>query len=238
MNEQLIQYCERTSHAFWAEPWNAVTNAAFLVAALLAWMRWRRTGSDDPLVGVLIVVVTATGIGSFLWHTFATRWSLLTDTIPIAIFIYTYFWLAMRRFLHLSALAATLLTLVFAAASVALQILGKGALNGSIGYLPALAAMAGVSGAMALRHPSGQSQAQALLRIRVAKIVATAGFFFSISLFFRTIDRDVCGHMAMGTHFVWHIMNGCVLYLLIHAATEYRGDRDARIETRNRTGGQ
>ena len=30
-------YCERTDFAFWSEPLNAVSNAAFVIAALLVW---------------------------------------------------------------------------------------------------------------------------------------------------------------------------------------------------------
>ena len=30
----IFDYCERTSAAFWAEPLNAVTNGAFIVAAI------------------------------------------------------------------------------------------------------------------------------------------------------------------------------------------------------------
>lgn len=232
MNEQLIRYCERTSHAFWAEPWNAVTNAAFLLAALFAWMHWRRNcrengGADGP-AAALIVIVAVTGTGSFLWHTFATRWAMLTDTIPIAIFIYTYFWFAMRRFLHLPALTATAMTLAFGLGSVAIQAWGKGTLNGSMGYLPALLAMTGVSAAMAFWHPVHASQIDPHLRMHTAKLVAAAGFLFSFSLFFRTIDREVCMQFAHGTHFLWHILNACVLYVLIRAMVDYRdGERPA-----------
>ena len=35
--EAVDGYCERVDAAFWSEPINAVTNAAFLIAAIWAW---------------------------------------------------------------------------------------------------------------------------------------------------------------------------------------------------------
>jgi hypothetical protein len=40
-------YCERTDPSFWAEPVNALTNIAFLLAAALAFCAWRRDGARD-----------------------------------------------------------------------------------------------------------------------------------------------------------------------------------------------
>ena len=43
--DRIDAYCERLGPAFWAEPVNALTNAAFPIAAWVAWRRWR----GDPL---------------------------------------------------------------------------------------------------------------------------------------------------------------------------------------------
>ncbi len=37
--EQIDGYCERTDFTYWSEPLNAVTNVAFIIAALLLWRR-------------------------------------------------------------------------------------------------------------------------------------------------------------------------------------------------------
>src|SRR6202043_2061515 len=90
----------------------------------------------------LIVVVAAVGLGSFTFHTVATRGAMLADVIPLAIFIYGYLLLALRRFLHLSVAAAIVIVVGYAAGEQALSWLAPPrALNGSIGYLPALVAM-------------------------------------------------------------------------------------------------
>ena len=96
-------YCERTDASFWAEPANALSNAAFLIAAAAAFWLWRRAPGRDWPALALIIVVMAVGVGSFAFHTLATRGAILADVIPIALFIYGYLLLALRRFLRLSA---------------------------------------------------------------------------------------------------------------------------------------
>ena len=41
---------------------------------------------------------------------------------------------------------------------------------------------------------------------------------FAISLFFRTIDRAICPAFPLGAHVLWHLLNACVLWLLLRAA--------------------
>jgi hypothetical protein len=92
-------YCERIDASFWSEPVNALSNGGFLAAAALAFLQWRRARSSDRPAICLIIIVATVGVGSFLFHTFANRWSRLADVLPIAGFIYGYFFLAMRRYL-------------------------------------------------------------------------------------------------------------------------------------------
>ena len=80
-------YCERTSSAFDAEPINALTNAAFLIAA---WSAWRLQlsyplGNGRGLINGLIGTMALVGLGSFLFHTVATRWAEWADVLPIAV---------------------------------------------------------------------------------------------------------------------------------------------------------
>ncbi|NJN40478.1 MAG: hypothetical protein HC807_06085 [Gammaproteobacteria bacterium] len=35
-----------------------------------------------------------------------------------------------------------------------------------------------------------------------------------MSLTFRTLDRDLCAAIPLGTHFLWHLLNAVVLYRL------------------------
>lgn len=215
--EPVQAYCERTDAAFWSEPVNAATNAAFLVAALLA---ARRARGDRPVLA-LAAVVFVVGIGSFLFHTLANRWSMLADVIPIAVFIHGYFGLAMARFFGLSIAVAGLATLAFGAFGLGLSpaldgLTGRDTAaltNGSIDYLPAVLALLGVGLALVRRAPAP------------GRAVLATGALFLVSLAFRTLDRQVCAGLPLGTHFLWHGLNALVLYRLLATAARFRAER-------------
>jgi hypothetical protein len=201
-------YCERTDPSFWAEPFNAVTNASFLIAALVALVQWRRGGNDWPVLA-LIVVTFAIGIGSFIFHTVATSGAAKFDTIPIAVFIYGYLLLALRRYLGLSLVMSIAILVAFSAFNyVEAALVPVGALNGSHAYLPALAAL------LAVAWPVRAS--------RAGRLMFAAAGILAASLTFRSIDMAVCDALPFGTHFIWHSLNGLALYLLLRAALDGR----------------
>ena len=224
--EKIFAYCERgTDPAFWAEPLNAISNAAFLIAAIAALMEWNRGRHDlrgnDLGGGVelsLIALVAVIGIGSFLFHTFATRWAAVADVLPITLFMFAYLGYALPRFLGLSWIATIVgLAAFFAAISMAESTTcgGSPCLNGSVGYVPALAAL-GVIGAWLayIAHPASRP-------------ILTGTALFAVSLAFRTLDRSICpatalfGGREFGTHFIWHVCNAALLYLLLRAAVRH-----------------
>jgi hypothetical protein len=217
----VIDYCERQSSAFWAEPANALSNFAFIIAAAAAFLLWRRRGGADYPALALIIVTASVGIGSFVFHTIATRGAMLFDVIPIAIFIYAYFLLALRRFFGAPLATATAITLAFAAGSTFATTID--ALNGSVGYLPALAALAIFA---ALLWPRGGHR-------ETARALAGAALLFAVSLVFRTVDRAICPAVPLGAHVLWHMLNACVLWLLLRAAilaAPRRGDQASPIQ--------
>src|SRR5262245_6566510 len=101
--EQIFLYCERGHNpAFWAEPLNALTNAAFIIAAALAtvdFLRQPRGTVGIAEAGLIAIVIV---IGSFLFHTFATRWAQVADWGPIIVFMLAYLAYAARRLLGLN----------------------------------------------------------------------------------------------------------------------------------------
>jgi hypothetical protein len=205
-------YCERLGPGFWAEPLNAATNAAFIAAALFALVLWRRAGARDWPALWLIAVTFLVGTGSFLFHTFANRWSFLADVLPIAVFIYSYFLLAMRRYLGLGPGPAISVTVLFAAFNMSFSPLWLGilpgvTLNGSVGYIPAALALFVVG---IVCWVSGVREA--------GRALLTAACVFALSLLFRSMDDTVCARMPAGTHFLWHLLNALVLGLLMKAA--------------------
>lgn len=205
-------YCERLGPGFWAEPLNAVTNAAFLVAALYALVLWRRAGARDWPALWLIAVTFIVGAGSFLFHTFANRWSLLVDVLPIAVFIYSYFLLAMRRYLGLGWIVAIAVTALFVLFNMSFgrlwfSVLPGVTLSGSVGYIPAALALMAVGIVCLL---SGTKDA--------GRALLAAACVFALSLLFRSIDDTICATIPAGTHFLWHGLNALVLFILMKAA--------------------
>jgi hypothetical protein len=204
-SEPVDLYCERTDPSFWAEPFNALTNGAFLIAAALAFVLWRQRGDRDPATLSLIIVTAVIGIGSFAFHTLATKGAVLLDVIPIALFVYGYLFLALRRFLRLQLLATIGILSAFIVASKGLSYaVPPDFLNGSTDYLPPLTAL------IAVGILIGSN--------RVGSSILLAAAVFLVSLVFRTIDRGVCGVFPIGTHFIWHLLNAGVLYILLRTA--------------------
>jgi hypothetical protein len=202
-------YCERVGPAFWAEPVNALSNLAFLVAAFAAFRSWQRNGKDDKAILALIIVTGAVALGSFVFHTVATRGAMLLDVTPIGIFIYGYFLLALRRFLLLSWPSALALLACFIALSLALaNVVPREFLNGSSGYFPALVALIAF-GWLLRGHITGRA-------------MSVAAGLFAVSLVFRIIDLDVCAAWPIGTHFLWHLFNAGVLCTVLRAAIAER----------------
>ena len=218
---QIFAYCERgTSAAFWAEPLNAISNLAFIVIAVLALQLFRvkRTLRDGVVELGLIGIVFAVGVGSFLFHTFATKWAMLADTIPISIFMISYLGYAVRRFVGATWFATALSIIFFLLSASAVETIscdGARCLNGSLGYVPAWAALMIIGGALqASDHPA-------------AKSLLAAAAVFGVSLVFRSVDFLVCASTLIqpgwsaGTHAVWHLLNAAVLYVLLRAAVSY-----------------
>ncbi|MEM8788207.1 MAG: ceramidase domain-containing protein [Pseudomonadota bacterium] len=202
--QQLDNYCERIDFTFWAEPVNAVTNAAFILAALFCWAVMG--GKRDPGARLLVAILMAIGIGSFLFHTYATRWALATDVWPITAFILVYVYLATTRFFALPRWAGGIAVALFVPYSAALIALVQpitGSLNGSIGYVPVPVLILGYAAVLAFRD-----------RVTAAGLAIGAGILV-LSLFFRTIDAAICPALPLGTHFLWHVLNGIMLGWMI-----------------------
>lgn len=198
-------YCERTDIGFWNEPVNALSNAAFLVAAALLCKLYKANNAKDPESALLIALVALVGAGSFLFHTFATYLTMLADVIPIGVTVFVYLWISLRRLLGFGTLKTMLMLIGFAAVAVATAYVPDAySFNGSVGYFPCLAAIA----LIAFRLPHGHAARPPIFQ---------AAACFTLSLTFRSLDMALCPGLPLGTHFLWHLLNGAVLYLLVKA---------------------
>lgn len=200
-------YCERLDPGYWAEPVNALTNAAFVVAAMFM---WRRSGA--LIEHVLCAVLALIGIGSYLFHTHATPWAALADTTPIALYVLVYVYAANRSFWGLRpwpALGGTVLFFPYAALTVPLFQMVPG-LGSSAAYAPVPLLI--VLYAVLLRHRLPQ----------VARGLAIGAGLLVISLSLRTIDEPLCHALPLGTHFLWHIFNALMLGWMIEVLRRHR----------------
>ena len=229
-NAKLFNYCERgLDPGFWAEPLNAITNLAFALVAIAMMRRlyavqagerpWNRTGLTLRLL--LIALVALISVGSFGFHTLATRWARMGDVVPIGLFMIAYLVFALRHFVRAGAGAIAVALGVFAAVGFLAGRLtgadGMPVFNGTVAYVPALLALLAVGVALAQRDEPDLREKSRLLLL--------AGGIFSVSMVFRTIDLTICDRTAIadhavGTHFLWHLLNALTLYLLLRAAIE------------------
>ncbi|MCA3509615.1 MAG: ceramidase domain-containing protein [Rhodobacter sp.] len=204
-------YCERLKPGYWAEPVNAVTNLAFVVAAAVM---WRRT-AGLPLARAMVLVLAAIGVGSYLFHTHANRVTGVMDVIPIVAFILLYVFAASRDFLRLTPWRAGLATVAFlpyAAATVPLWSMVPG-LGSSAGYAPVPVLILVYAWLLRRRAPA------------TAQGLAAGAGLLVLSLVFRTVDEPLCGVWPMGTHFLWHLLNAVMLGWMINVYVRHRTGR-------------
>jgi hypothetical protein len=204
LTRKIDGYCERLGPGLWAEPLNALTNIAFLVAAWAAWRMIRR----EPLgiAHLLTAILGLIGIGSGLFHTFATAGTALADTLPILFYILVYVFAASRDFLGLPAAMAAVAVLgffPFAAGATwailqAVPALGESAAYASVDLLIWLYALI-----LTRRDPD------------VARNLAIGAAILAVSITARALDEPLCRVNPVGSHFLWHVLNAAMLFWMI-----------------------
>ncbi|MGV6838945.1 MAG: ceramidase domain-containing protein [Planktomarina sp.] len=202
-HEQGIYYCERTDLTFWSEPINAVTNLAFIIAAAV--MAYRLHGTKLWGGYVLVLLVAAMGVGSFMFHTFATKWAEVSDTAPIGLFILFYLYLANSRFVGLPWWAAVIAT---------------------AGFFPYAYAVSPIIGDIPFIRISNFYWLVPILLVAYAAVLwrkarhtaqglLIGAAILCVSISVRSLDLLLCDVWPIGTHPLWHIINGVMLAWMI-----------------------
>lgn len=205
-------YCERTGPGLWAEPANALTNLAFIAAGL--WGVWQvRRYRTGIFAEVLAWWVVAIGIGSTLFHTFASKGTIWADILPIAGFTLAYTLFNLRRFLGMGWGKAILVFAAFYAVAglitYAVPDWLRQASNGTTNYLPPFLALAFFGAWVAA---TGN---------RAGWYNLTGSAIFVVSVICRMIDPLVCASFPLGTHFLWHVFNALMLAVLLAATARF-----------------
>lgn len=199
------QYCGRFGPGLFDEPLNALTNLAFLLAALWAWRAWRAQGGGGSWPPILFALVASIGVGSFVFHSVPTPATLVGDFVPIQVFGLAFLAFVARTQLRLSRGATLGLALAFLAAwQLWIAATPRAALGGGIAYLPALAALA--AAAWLVRRTGA-----ALWRPMAGAAVALAA-----ALAVRAWDLAVCPAFPWGLHWAWHLLAALAAGLLAH----------------------
>ena len=189
-------YCERTAVGIFNEPLGLISNVAFLIAAFYLSRQSRQSIASYLLIAWLSMI----GIGSGLFHAFATTATLLMDVIPIQGLILTAIWVLYA--IHLKWKWWVVFGLMALCVLVSAE-LPRNWLNGSAGYLPAWILLM----IAATLHQPGLSRRYLLM----------ATLLFPISLTFRSIDNLLCQAIPSGTHFMWHVCNALVLFWIVRS---------------------
>jgi hypothetical protein len=161
-------------------------------------------------VRLLPVWLLLIGAGSLAFHTLATVWAGWLDTGFILVFACAFVYAFVRHVAGCSMPLSWLATLVFFLVSFAAKYWLPGyGLNGSEAYVPMLLGLAAMTA-----YLRGHREAFR------AFVLGTVMLCVSIAL--RTMDQAICESFAAGTHFLWHLLNALILYLLTAALIRHR----------------
>lgn len=195
------KYCEQILHTS-IEPINAITNLAFVLLATLAFYKLRN--KKGILRFILPFLLLCIGAGSTWWHMGHSAWGDVADTLSIIVFASTVSALLLYQLLGSTTKVAVAFVPLLLLTLVAEQ---QPYLNGSLPYIVLLVGLMVAGAFYVKKFPASRNL--------VVASVAT----FALAIVFRTLDMELCSHLAAGTHFLWHIFVALLGYQLILLAT-------------------
>lgn len=215
-----MHYCEELRAIDGFEPWNATTNAGFLLAAVWGFVALRRAGLLT-FAGPrwLVALAVAIGLGSFAWHATGAAWAQLADVLPILGFVLVFLGTALTGLFGCSTRVAVAACVALVVTAALAGFAAGGALNGSVAYLPVW------GGLLALTVIAGRQASPARYQFALATLL------FAVSLGMRTADLRLCAATVIGTHFLWHLLNAALIALLISAIAGHHRGRLGRPES-------
>ncbi len=213
--------CERSSALWYAEPLNTISNLGFLYVAVMIYRYYHKHEDLERRwiwdIHALTFLTFIIGLNSIAFHMFPNPITELLDTIPIVMFIMIYFTSVLFRIGRVNLFQGIICLVAFVGFSHMLVHQFPRALNDSIGYLSSMIALVVIAVYLHLKaRPSST-------HFMMAAIIGIT------SLFCRAIDRELCGMFPLGTHFLWHMLNATLLYILMKQIVR-NVNREARLK--------
>ena len=212
--------CERHALGFMAEPLNVLSSFAFIAVAIQIYRYYKKEEDLERKwiwdIHALTFITFMIGMNSVIFHAFPTPTTELMDTLAIVLFIMIYFWSVLFRIGRCNLFQASICFIAFLGFSHILVHQFPRALNDSIGYLSSMIALIMIAVHLHLKaRPSSQY-------FMLAAITGVC------SLFCRAIDKAICPMLPVGSHFVWHVLNATLLYILLKQLIR-NVNREARL---------
>jgi hypothetical protein len=188
-------YCETmywAGNTFPAEPVNTISNGAIVLFGLASAYFVAKRAPKSVDLYVLSALLTATGVGSGLWHGLREPWALAFDVTPGLFFLFALIFCWARR-LWSYAGAAIFLLAFFLAFQYSREYWGV------VQRWVAIAPVVVIAASVLIAQTYVYSKRAALGGVLALSSALAA-------LFFRTIDLDACDYIPFGTHFLWHML--------------------------------
>ena len=193
-------YCERIAYGFFNEPLNLISNIFFVIAGILIIKNYKISVCEKPMIifGSLVISV---GLGSFLFHGFATHFTMAVDIIAIAVCVFYVIYIYLDQLLSFCLKKIILIYGVLIVLSLIIpMIISSEVTNGSSSYF-------GILLIILLIYFLDHNQKAKVITLQVFVL-------FAISLLIRSIDMSICSYIPVGVHYLWHALNALLLYRL------------------------
>ena len=206
LKQGMSVYCERGVGLLFTQPANTISNIAIFISAYLAYQFVQTHHIKSLIIRMLPLIVALAGVGSVLWHGMPSLLTSFADLLPLSAFILVSFFFLLGKLLPNKRLVCGIFCLfILIETPFIFGILPS--FNGFIQYF--LVFIFGIFVFV------GVAKKYHLFPQLIPIIIV-----FAMALFSRTIDLKICSMFSAGTHFVWHILIGFLLYLIIRFLVE------------------
>jgi hypothetical protein len=122
-----------------------------------------------------------------------------------------YVWFGTRRYLGARPMTTVVAVLGFVlVTNVWNRALGPGVLGGAASHAPSVAALVG-AGAWLVARADPRDR-------RVGRLLLTAAATYSVALVVRALDLPLCEDVRYGLHWLWHVIQGVTVGILLYTA--------------------